>query len=48
MERSKAGFIATLIYAYLILYLVWAVIKGNIKFGIRIPFLVRFYPMKPN
>lgn len=25
-----------------------AVIKGNIKFGIRIPFIVRFYPMKRN
>ncbi len=48
LQASKAGFFAAIVYTYLILYLVWAVIKGNIKFGLRIPFIVRFYPMKPN
>lgn len=48
MQNSRVGFFATIIYSYFILYLVCAVIKGNIKFGIRIPFIVRFYPMKPH
>jgi LMBR1 domain-containing protein 1 len=48
MENSNAGFVATFLYSYLILYLVWAVVKGNVKFGIRIPGIIRFYPMKPN
>lgn len=48
MENSNAGFIATFLYSYFILYLVWAVVKGNVKFGIRIPLVVRFYPMKKN
>lgn len=48
LENVKAGFLSTFLYAYFILYLVWAVVKGNIKFGIRIPMIVRFYPMKPN
>ena len=48
MENSNAGFVATFLYSYFILYLIWAVVKGNVKFGIRIPLIIRFYPMKPN
>lgn len=48
MENHNAGFVATFLYAYFILYLIWAIVKGNVKFGLRIPMIVRFYPMKPN
>lgn len=48
MQSHNAGFVATFLYSYFILYLVWAVVKGNAKFGIRIPMVIRFYPMKPN
>ncbi len=46
LENGNAGFIATFIFAYFCLYMLWCVQKGNIKFGIRIPFCCRFHPMK--
>lgn len=48
LEQKNAGFLATFIFAYLCLYMLWAVQKGNIKFGIRIPLCCRFHPMKEN
>jgi len=45
-EDGNVGFIATAIFMFLCLYLVWAVTKGNVKFGIRIPFLFSLHPMK--
>ena len=44
----RAGFLSTFIFAYLCLYMLWSLQKGNIKFGIRIPFCCRFHPMIPN
>ena len=46
MDEHNASFIATFLYAYFILYLLWACQKGNFKFGVQIPLLVRFHPMK--
>ncbi len=44
-DKSSAGFVATAIFAFLAIYLIWAVTKGNLKFGIRIPFLFTLHPM---
>ena len=38
LENGNAGFIATTIFGCLSLYLLWCTQKGNLKFGIRIPF----------
>ena len=46
LDNGNAGFLATGIFAYLCLYLVWAVQKGTVKFGLRIPCCCRFHPMK--
>lgn len=46
LENANAGFIATVIYGFLSLYLLWCTTKGNIKFGFRIPFLFTLHPMK--
>ena len=48
LENGNAGFVSTGIFAYLCLYMLWCVQKGNIKFGIRIPCCCRFHPMKKN
>jgi LMBR1 domain-containing protein 1 len=48
LEKGNAGFIATFVFAYFCLYMLWCVQKGNIKFGIRIPCCCRFHPMKQN
>lgn len=29
-------------------YMLWALIKGNFKIGVRIPFLLTIHPMIPN
>lgn len=48
LDNGNAGFIATAIFAYLCLYMLWCVQKGTVKFGVRIPCLCRFHPMKEN
>lgn len=48
LQEGSAGFVATAILALLSIYLIWAVTKGNMKFGVRIPFLFTLHPMKPN
>lgn len=48
LNNGNAGFIATGIFAYLCLYMLWCVQKGTVKFGIRIPCCCRFHPMKEN
>jgi len=47
-DKSAAGFVATAIFAFLAIYLIWAVTKGNVKFGLKIPFLFTLHPMIPN
>ena len=46
LEGGNAGFIATAIFGFLVLYLLWCTQKGNIKFGIRIPFIFSLHLMK--
>jgi len=40
------GLFGTIAYGLFAFYLLWAVIKGNFKFGLRIPFLFEIHPMK--
>jgi len=46
LEESGVNFLGTAIFAFLSLYLLWCVQKGNIKFGLRIPFVFTVHPMK--
>jgi len=48
LSNGSVSFMATIIYGLLVLYLQACLIQGNIVFGIRIPFLVTFHPMKLN
>ena len=46
LEEGNAAFLSTAVFAFLALYLLWCSMKGAFKFGIRIPFIFRFHPMK--
>ena len=46
MQNHNAAFIATVIYGFFVLYLLWCVQKGNFKVGLQIPCIVRLHPMK--
>lgn len=48
LASGSVSFLATIIYGFLVLFLQACLIQGNIVFGIRIPFLVTFHPMKLN
>jgi len=46
LDEGNAGFLATGIFTYLCLYMIWCVQKGTVKLGMRIPFCCQFHPMK--
>ena len=46
LVNKNVAFFATLIYGMFAFYLLWCTMKGNFKFGLRIPFLFTFHPMK--
>jgi LMBR1 domain-containing protein 1 len=48
LDSSGVTFLSTAIFALLSLYLLWCTQKGNIKLGVRIPFLFTIHPMKVN
>ncbi len=48
LASGSVSFLATIIYGLLVLFLQACLIQGNIVFGLRIPFLVTFHPMKMN
>lgn len=48
MDNHNAAFVATFLYAYFVLYLIWTVQKGNIKFSQILPSCCKFHPMIPN
>lgn len=48
LNNQGLNFISTGIFGILTIYLLWCTQKGNIKFGLRIPFIVSFHPMKKN
>lgn len=45
LQYPGVSFLGTAIYALFVLYLLWCVMKGNIKFGLRLLFF-RVHPMK--
>jgi len=46
LEFKIARFVSTIFFAFLSLYMLLCVIKGNIKFGLRLFFLIKIHPMK--
>jgi LMBR1 domain-containing protein 1 len=44
--NKNITFVATGFYGLFTIYLLWCVQKGNISFGLRIPFITSFHPMK--
>jgi len=42
------SFFAVLFFALLAYYFLLCVMKGNFKFGLRIPFIIALYPMEPD
>jgi len=48
LENSGVGFMAMIIFTFFSVYMLWAVVKGNFKFGVRIPYCCAVHPMKPN
>lgn len=40
LENNGLGMLGTVMFALFTLYLLWATIKGNFKFGVTIPFLM--------
>lgn len=44
---SAFGLFGTLAYGLFAFYLLWCVIKGNFRLGLRVPFLFSIHPMKP-
>jgi LMBR1 domain-containing protein 1 len=45
VEVANSAFLSTIFFAIFSLYLLWASMKGNIKFGLRF-FCFTFYPIK--
>jgi LMBR1 domain-containing protein 1 len=43
---SAFGLFGTVAYGLFSFYLLWTVIKGNFKFGLKIPFIFEIHPMK--
>lgn len=46
LEFTIARFISTIAFAALCIYLLLCVLKGNIKFGLRLFFIIKIHPMK--
>lgn len=42
------GLFGTVSYGIFAFYLLWAVMKGNFKFGLQIPFIFQIHPMRVN
>lgn len=45
LENNNVGFVATAFFALFCLYLLWATIKGNVKFGLRVFLCWALHPM---
>lgn len=48
LAGGSASFVATLLYGIFVLYMEICLVKGNLVFGIRIPFLIKVHPMIVN
>lgn len=48
LSNGSVSFIATIIYAIMVLYQQICLIKGNTVFGIRVPFVLKVHPLIVN
>jgi hypothetical protein len=46
LVENNVAFLSTAFFALFCIYLLWAAIKGNIKFGLRILLCWSLHPMK--
>lgn len=45
LSTGSVSFLATILYALLVLYLQCCLVKGNTIFGLRIPFILKIHPL---
>jgi LMBR1 domain-containing protein 1 len=48
LAEGDISFLAIGLYSLMVLYLQGCAVKGNLVFGLRIPFILNYHPMKPN
>ena len=46
LEGKNANFVGVIWFMVMTQYLVFCILKGSFRFGVRIPFLFSFHPMK--
>lgn len=45
LNEGTAGFIASILYGFLVVYMLICLVKGNVIFGIKIPFIMSIHPL---
>lgn len=45
LNTGSAGFIASILYGVMVVYMLICLVKGNIIFGIKIPFILSVHPL---
>jgi hypothetical protein len=45
LEEQGINFLSVTVFGIFNFYMLWALIKGNFKIGVRIPFLLTIHPM---
>lgn len=48
MNEGTTGFIASILYGFLVIYMLICLIKGNVIFGIKIPYVMSIHPLEVN
>jgi len=48
LNEGSAGFIASILYGFLVVYMLICLIKGNVIFGIKIPYVMSIHPLEAN
>lgn len=48
LSKGGASFVGTIIFGVMMLYMQVCLVKGNTVFGLRIPFVIKFHPLKLN
>jgi hypothetical protein len=48
LNEGTTGFIASILYGFLVIYMLICLIKGNVIFGIKIPYVMSIHPLEVN
>ncbi len=48
LNQGTGGFIASILYGVLVVYMLICLVKGNIIFGIKIPYVLSIHPLEIN